>query len=146
MKSISILYLFLLLGVFNSCNSSKKASQETKPEDTITSNAWVLDTWFSNDSLKTMHTLDTIELLFDESNMRLNGSDGCNTFIASFGYESNFLIIKMGAGTKKYCGEASAKDEQLLHQFLGSKPSYQIKNGVLILSTAKDKLHFNPKK
>ena len=146
MKLNSILYFLLLVVIYSSCNSSKKTSQEAKPEDTITSHTWVLESWFSNDSLKNMQTMDAIELLFDESNMRINGIDGCNSFVASYGYDTNRLVVKMGAGTKKYCGENSAKDEQLFHQFLGSRPSYEIRNGILILNTPKDKLQFNPKK
>jgi heat shock protein HslJ len=146
MKNLPFLSLLLLLFFSVSCTQNKKSVSVKPAPNLLSSETWVLESWFTNDSLRTMHTMESIQLSFDDSTKRINGNDGCNNFIASYAYDESRLTVKMGGGTKKYCGEESAKDEQYFQQFIQSKPSYLVRDGILILESSSDKLKFNPQK
>lgn len=146
MKNHPILTILLLMSLCFSCNSTKDTANSTQNNTILEGHVWQLEKWVSNDKIRETKTLETISLLFTDKVSQLNGSDGCNNFFATYTVEGEILIIKISGGTKKYCGEESAKDEQYFKSFLQSKPMYKIHKGNLILETKTDIITFNPQK
>lgn len=145
MKSLSKLSFFFIFFLLTSCNSKKQTTLHTNEEHSISSQTWVLASWMDNNIVRKLQTLESIQLTFNDSSNSIQGVDGCNSFFATYNINKDILIIKAGGGTKKYCGEESAKDEQDFIIFLEAKPTYIIEKGKLELSTKTEKLIFNTK-
>ena len=146
MKNHLLLTILLLMSISFSCNSTKDTANSAQNNTALEGQVWQLEKWVSNDKIKEAKTLEAISLLFTDKAKQLNGSDGCNNFFANYRVEDKILIIEISGGTKKYCGEESAKDEQYFKTFLSSRPMYKIHKGNLILETKSDIITFNPQK
>jgi heat shock protein HslJ len=146
MKKYPLLTILVLMTLCFSCNAAKDTAKTSKNPTQLEGQVWQIENWVSNDKVRKLNTLEPISILFTDTTKQINGSDGCNRFFANYTLEGKELIVKISGGTKKYCGEESAKDEQYFWSFLQSKPIYKIHKEKLILESKTDIITFNPQK
>jgi len=146
MSMRSIFSLLLLFALFSSCNSKKNTVESKQDISSIYNNSWELASWKSESVEKTLSTMQTIHLLFDEEKLQLSGNDGCNDFFAGFKLKGDQLNIGPKGGTKKYCGDESAIDERAFSQFLEKTITVSFNNKSLLLTSDSEVLTFKVKK
>lgn len=143
MQSIfSGLLLFVLL---SSCESKKNTTNSSDLLSSFYNTSWELDSWKSGSEMKELSTMQTIHLLFDDEKQQLSGNDGCNDFFAGFKLDGEKLNIGPTGGTKKYCGDESAKDERAFTKFLEQNISAEMNGKKLQLSSTTEILIFKAK-
>ena len=121
MKLNLCLSLFFLISIFSSCGSNADTSKNFEADTVhLNDHTWELASWEKDGEAYQNQFMETCTILFDNHAKKLQGSDGCNAFSATYNLEGNMVSSGPIAGTKKYCGEESSKDEQAFHEVLSS--------------------------
>ena len=102
----SFLIAFLLL---LSCNSTSKTQNIDMMK--LDQHRWVLSEWQNEGGSKALNMMEECFVMFDPNLNKVQGSDGCNAFNGSYERSENDIKLGPVAGTKKYCGEESSRDE-----------------------------------
>ena len=100
-----LIAFFLLIA----CNSTSKTQNIDLMK--LDQYRWVLSEWQSEGGSKALNMMEECYLMFDSNLNKVQGSDGCNAFNGSYERSENDIKLGPVAGTKKYCGEESSRDE-----------------------------------
>lgn len=144
MQTNRFLITLMLMVFIISCDSNKQVSKGENAEAMLSDHTWVLKSWQTNDVIRKTSTQSIIHVTFDDTKMQLTGVDGCNNFFGSYNIDDFKLIVENLGGTKKYCGDDSAVDEQAFLRLLQEKPEIYIHENKLSLKTKSDIVIFNP--
>lgn len=136
----------ILIALISSCESKKNITESVDLSSFIYDSSWVLDSWKSGSEEKSLSTMQTIELQFDEEKKQLSGNDGCNNFFAGYKLDGEKLNIGPTGGTKKYCGDESSSDEKAFLKFLEKTLKAEVNGKNLQLSSDTDVLTFKAQK
>ncbi|WP_299098364.1 META domain-containing protein [uncultured Winogradskyella sp.] len=124
-----LLSLFMLLTTLNSCDSSKKAIENSKKMQTSLSGTYYIV------NVKDMDvSSNKITINFDEASNKVTGFAGCNSFFGNYTLENNTLTFQNIGASKKFCpGTASVVERQFL-KALNSVNSYSINENSISFS------------
>lgn len=121
-----LLTLFMLLTTLNSCDSSKKALENSKKMQATPSGTYYITELGDTDVL-----LSKITINFDETENKVTGFSGCNNFFGSYTLENNILsFVNIGASKKLCQGNASNTERQFL-KALNSVNSFSISDNLI---------------
>lgn len=138
----SILTIALLIFLFTSCKSKQETTNSKDDIIILENKTWVLDSWKSNELLKSFSTTEDIQLLFNDSLKQLYGIDGCNRIHGKYTIQGDSLKIGALISTKKYCGKESSEYEKAFHAFLQQTIEFKYSKTYLQLKSEKDLLLF----
>lgn len=120
--------LFIMATVFGiqSCRTQPKAIDPSELEG-----YWVLKS-INGKEAKTVFTGALPTLIFDFKEMRISGTDGCNSYAAGFAFEKNILSPSNIVATQMLC--LGDTPEHNFFAELGRPNTLSIENGILILT------------
>lgn len=79
---------------------------------------------------KPVHAGDDVFIKFNETELKVNGKSGCNSFFADFERSGSKIVFGTPGSTKMFCGGAMEQEKQLLANLQKVK-RYELKYGLL---------------
>jgi len=127
MKFLLSFFTFIL--TFTSCDSSKKALENSKQMEETLSGTYYINQIGDNDV-----SSNKIAIHFDEATNKVTGFSGCNNFFGSYNVENNNISFTNIATTKKMCRKDINAIEKQVLKHLNSINTFSIKNDVISFS------------
>ena len=110
-----LLSLFMLLMVSNSCDSSKKAIENSKIMQEPLSGTYYITQLEATDV-----SAYNISITFDATSNKVNGFAGCNSFLGNYTIKNNTITFGNIASTRKLCHGEASNTESLFLKSLNS--------------------------
>ena len=121
-----LLSLFMLLTTLNSCDSSKKAIENSKKMHETLSGTYYVTKLGDVDISSNKITIN-----FNDIENKVNGFAGCNNFFGNYTLENNEILFANIGASKKLCpGNASNTERQFL-KALNSVNSFSISDNLI---------------
>ena len=123
-----LLSLFVLLAMTLSCDSSKKALNNSKDVQMTLSGNYVITQIGNNDTIS-----PKLMISFDETSKKITGFAGCNSFFGTYSTKVNTIVFSNIASTKKYCAKNINNLENQFITALNSTNTFSINENVISL-------------
>jgi len=128
--------------LFTSCKSKQETANSKRDIIILENKTWVLDSWITNETIKSFKSTEDIQLVFNDSLKQVYGIDGCNRIHGKYSIQGDSLKIGSLVSTKKYCGKESSEYEQAFQVFLQQDIEYKYSKTFLQLKSERDLLLF----
>lgn len=128
-----LLSIFMLLATANSCNSSKKAIETNKKMQEVLSGTYYISQLGDTDVSSYKITIN-----FDNTENKVTGFAGCNSFFGSYTLENNALTFGNIASSKKLCPGTASQTERQFFKALNSVNSFSTKDNLISFSENED--------
>ncbi|NRD22314.1 META domain-containing protein [Winogradskyella litoriviva] len=128
-----LLSIFMLLATANSCNSSKKAIETNKKMQEV-----LLGTYYVTQLGDTDVSSYKITINFDDTEKKVTGFAGCNSFFGTYTLENNTLTFGNIASSKKLCPGTISQTERQFLKALNSVNAFSIKDNLISFSENDD--------
>lgn len=115
--------LFMLLATLNSCDSSKKAIENSKDMQEPLSGTYNITQLGDTDV-----SSNKIVFNFDETNNKVAGFASCNSFFGNYSTENNLISFNNIGSSKKLCPNPIMNIENQLFKALNSVTSFSTQN------------------
>ncbi|NRD18741.1 META domain-containing protein [Winogradskyella eckloniae] len=121
-----LLSLFMLLTTLNSCDSSKKAMENSKKmEDSLSG------TYYITQLGDTDVSSNKITITFDTTTNKVTGFAGCNRFFGNYLLENNTITFSQIGASKKLCPGSASVSERHFLKALNTVNTFSIKDNIL---------------
>lgn len=130
-----LLSLFVLLITISSCKSSTEVVELSKNKPEKLSGTYYIAQLEGNNV-----TLNNLEITFDETSNKVNGSAGCNSFFGNYSTENNTITFGNVGATKKLCSKNIMVIEAYFLKSLSLVDSFSIDANDEISLLANDKI------
>ncbi|MUU79825.1 META domain-containing protein [Winogradskyella endarachnes] len=124
-----LLSLFMLLTTMSSCDSSKKAMENSKKmEDSLSGTYYITEVEDMDVSS------NKITITFDIATNKVTGFAGCNSFFGNYTLEKSTLTFQNIGASKKFCAGTASKTERQFLKALNSIDSFSISDNLISFS------------
>lgn len=124
-----LLSLFMLLTTLNSCDSSKKAIENSKKmEQTLSGTYYITEVEDMDVSS------NKITITFDVASNKVTGFAGCNSFFGNYALENSTLTFQNIGASKKFCAGTASQTERQFLKVLNSVDSFSVSDNSISFS------------
>ena len=119
----------MLLATMNSCDSSKKAIENSQKMQTTLSGTYYITQLGDTDV-----SSNKLVITFDETSNKVSGFAGCNSFFGSYEAENSTIKFSNMASSKKLCPNAIMNFETQFLKSLNSVNSFSVNDNLISFS------------